>query len=111
MAPTPFQYRFAAHLPAQPQEERLRSALRALVAATEMTPFGAETVSIDEEEFNAIQMIAESHIGIHGHGRAAEANVWSCKPFDPQEAAEALDKTLGGVWYYRRVSHEGYEEP
>src|SRR3972149_6882309 len=111
MVPTPFHYRFVSVLPREADEPILRGALRSLLKLTAMTPFGPERVSVREDAWDAIQMIAESHIGIHGHGRAAEANVWSCKPFDPQEAAEALDKTLGDVWYYRRVSHEGYEEP
>ena len=106
----PFHYRFVAVLRQPPTETDLREALRQLVIATAMTPFGPEEVRFHDDEWDAVQMIAESHIGLHGHGPRGEGNIWSCKGFDPEAPARALDQALGGMWFYRRVEHPAEEE-
>jgi len=109
----PFHYRFiTVHpLPQQPTGEMIRAALQALVAAAAMTPFGPEAVQVGGargDRWDGFQMIAESHIGLAGQGRHGEANIWSCRPFDADACADALETALGGLWYYRRVQHAGY---
>jgi S-adenosylmethionine/arginine decarboxylase-like enzyme len=63
-----------------------------------MTPFGERQVFVTSPTFRGFQMIAESHIAIHGDGLAARGEVFSCNPFDVEAACETFAVFLGGEW-------------
>lgn len=95
---------FSATLPDWPTAARLHQTLNALVAAVEMTPLPkARQVYVRSADWNAIQVIAESHIVLHGHGVAGCADVFSCRPFSPVVVEEVLALYMGGRWTGTRL--------
>jgi S-adenosylmethionine/arginine decarboxylase-like enzyme len=48
-------------------------------------------------------MIAESHISLHGRGRLAFCDVFSCAPFNPDVMEAVLMDVLGGRFAKRQI--------
>lgn len=94
---------FEAELSIPPSGLALERALDALVAAVEMEPV-TRMVSVRGAEWDAVQIIAESHTILHGKGLAACADVFSCKAFDVGAVKRALSEQLGGIWHGEPVA-------
>lgn len=96
---------FEAELPGPPLGQELERALDAVVVAVNMEAIpGMRLVSVRLPAWDALQIIAESHITLHGVGGQACADVFSCKPFDANAVRRALRAHLGGVWEGRPVA-------
>jgi S-adenosylmethionine/arginine decarboxylase-like enzyme len=94
---------FGAELREVPSQEVLERALDALLVAVAMEPV-TRLVSVRGEDWDAVQIIAESHIILHGKGMVACADVFSCKPFDVNAVRRVLSRELGSLWHEERVA-------
>ena len=54
-------------------------------------------------DWHGFQLIAESHISLHGRTGRVEVDVFSCKPFDAHSVAVLLFGWMGGRWVVRRL--------
>jgi hypothetical protein len=85
-----------------PTERQLRKFLDDIVRVIDMKAIAAPTVVVDERanpnEWWAYQLIAESHISIHGRGRRLLIDVFSCRAFNPRLVAAAIYCWFGGAY-------------
>jgi len=71
--------------------------LRDLVRAVELRPIAAPAFVVDDlsGRWAGYQLIAESHISVHGGARYVEIDVFSCKPFDLERVGAVLSLWFG----------------
>jgi S-adenosylmethionine/arginine decarboxylase-like enzyme len=96
-------------LPERPTAMLLLDLLVRLVELCGMTAIADPVVSVRRSEYAAFQLIAESHISIHGKGERCWADVFSCKPFQEDAVGKVLRDTLRGEWTYRQMRAEEEE--
>jgi S-adenosylmethionine/arginine decarboxylase-like enzyme len=79
----------------RPGEYQLRLLIKELVREIGMTPITPEPmIVIEGQNWQAFQVIAESHISIEGKGDAVYCDIFSCKPFDAVRAHAVLNEHL-----------------
>ena len=77
----------------------------------EMTPIHSLlSRQVDEETFDLLQLIAESHISIHANGQIAYIDVFSCKDFDEQKVMNLFPKILDAKIVNRGISFPTEDE-
>ena len=75
-----------------------------LVKITGLVRLGTPFIHNDGVKCVGFQMIAESHIAVHGEGEGRYfVDVFSCKPFKPYMVTTVLRKHLGGKWKRRQI--------
>lgn len=87
-------------LTGQPERGALHRLLNKLIHATGLREIAhSRRVVIEPEAWRAITLIAESHISLHGAGRLAWVDVFSCRPVDRDLVEHVVRETLGGAWH------------
>jgi len=76
----------------------IRKLLADLVRVIDMAAIAEPIVYIDGSGWRGLQLIAESHISIHGQGRDCAVDVFSCRPFEPQHVLSCLAQWMPGRW-------------
>lgn len=100
MAPplVPYHWLFDGLIPDPPTAAHLRKLLPELVAMIGMTAIREPVVWVSSPGWAAFQLIAQSHISLHGQDDRAWADVFSCKEFDAEQVGAYLRASLGGEW-------------
>lgn len=63
-----------------------------------MTPiFSLLTNYIDENNYDLLQVIAESHISIHKKGKLVEIDVFSCKDFNEKALLKLIENNESNI--------------
>lgn len=85
--------------------EDAKQLIKKILFDIEMTPINDVIVNyVDEEHFDLLQPIAESHISIHRNGDSVVLDAFSCKWFDEEKLSHLLksdnyEKICRGVKY------------
>lgn len=76
----------------------IRKLLADLVRIIDMTAIAEPIVYVDGSAWRGLQLIAESHISLHGEGRDCAVDVFSCRSFEPQHVLACLAQWMPGRW-------------
>jgi S-adenosylmethionine/arginine decarboxylase-like enzyme len=97
--PLPYHHLFDGIVPEQPTRPTISATIRAIAKAVAMKRICRTKTHRDGEAWKGMVMIAESHISVHGRGRFAWLDVFSCQPFEKHDVVRVLERRLGGDWY------------
>lgn len=85
----------------------IRKLLADVVRIIRMTPIAAPAIYVDTpRRWCGLQLIAESHVAIHGQSGSCAVDVFSCRPFDPQHVLACLAQWMPGRWVANWIERE-----
>ena len=77
--------------------------IKKIVSEIEMTPINdIITEYTDEQNFDILQLIAESHISIHRNNNNMLVDIFSCKNFDDKKVANLFNESVNSLTIINR---------
>jgi S-adenosylmethionine/arginine decarboxylase-like enzyme len=104
-------WRFDGICRERPGAHQLQLLLKELLTTIGMTPICTPVIAVYGPEWQAFQVIAESHIAFHGQDTVVYGEIFSCKPFDEALAFAVIHELLGGEQWVAEEIKRGVREP